>query len=105
MLEWLESEAEKRVRQAEADCYNTCEKCGNHIGTDWSPRCETIGWITYICDSCAEKGKFMYMKNGEKWQGKNRLMTREEVKAERKKYEEKYEAQLKESTEDNNEEN
>ena len=47
----------------------------------------------------------MYMKNGEKWQGKNRLMTREEVNAERKKYEEKYEAQLKKSTEDNNEEN
>ena len=104
MMEWLESEAEKRVKQAEDDCYNTCEKCGHQIGTDWSPRCETLGWITYICDDCAEEGKTMYMKNGEKWQGKKRLMTREEVKAEHKKYEEKYEAQLEESTEDNNKE-
>lgn len=90
MMEWLESEAEKRVRQAEDDCYHTCEECGHQIGSDWSPRCETIGWITYICDDCAEKGKSMYMKNGEKWQGNKRLMTREEVKAEHEEFERKW---------------
>ena len=105
MMEWLESEAEKRVRQAEADCYNTCEKCGNQIGTDWSPRCETTGWINYLCDECAAKHNNFYFKNGAKWQGNKMIMTREEVNAERKKYEEKYEAQLRKSTEDNNEEN
>ena len=86
MMEWLESEAEKKVKQAEEDCYCTCEECGFQIGTDWSPRCETIGWITYICHHCAEKRDYPYMKNGEKWQGKTRLMTREEVKAEDEKY-------------------
>ena len=105
MMEWLESEAEKRVRQAEADCYNTCEKCGNQIGTDQSPRCETTGWINYLCDECAAKHNNFYFKNGAKWQGNKMIMTREEVNAERKKYEEKYEAQLRKSTEDNNEEN
>ena len=31
----------------------------------------------------------MYMKNGEKWQGKTRLMTKEEVKAEHEAWEKK----------------
>ena len=91
IIEFLESEASARIAKAEDDCYKTCEECGRQIGTDWSPRCETTGWITYICDSCAEKRKFDYYKNGEKWNGKTRLMTAEEVKAKHEAYEKKLE--------------
>lgn len=85
MMEWLDSEADKRVRQAEKDCYDICEDCGCQIGTNWSPRCETTGWIKYICHHCAEKYENIeYMKNGELWSGKSRLKTKTEVQAERK---------------------
>ena len=68
IIEYLDSEAETRIKKAEDDCYNTCETCGSQIGTNWSPRCETTGWIRYICDRCADKLGRTYMKNGEKWQ-------------------------------------
>ena len=57
--------AERLVAQAEERCFEVCEECGSQIGTEWSPRCETQGWITYICRSCAEKQKSVYsMKTG-----------------------------------------
>ena len=48
------------IENAEHECYCTCEECGHQIGTDWSPRCETEGWITYICDECAAKRNVNY---------------------------------------------
>ena len=90
MMEWLENEAEKLINKAEEDCYDTCEMCGAQIGTDWSPRCETTGWITYKCKECARKSNVQYLMNGELWEGKTRLKTKEEVEADRKAFEEKF---------------
>lgn len=88
VMTYLENAAEKIVNDAETECYNVCELCGHQIGKDWSPRCETAGWISYICDECAAKRRGFYYKNGEKWQGDKMVMTREEVNAERKKFKE-----------------
>lgn len=98
MIEYLEAEADKIIREAEDECYNTCEECGSQIGTDWSPRCETSGWIRYICSRCAEtidKCGYVrtYFKNGAKYQGKTLLQTKEEVDAEHRAIEAKYEAE------------
>lgn len=74
IVEMLSSLAEQYVRDAEKECFNVCEMCGSQIGTDWSPRCETTGYIRYLCDSCAaEDSNTRYMKNGEMWCGKNRI--------------------------------
>ena len=76
------------VKEAEHECYNVCEKCGTTIGTSYSPRCTTSGWITYICDECADKLNSSYYKNGELWQAGKMLKTKEQVDKENKdKYE------------------
>lgn len=56
IMNYLDSTADRLVREAEHECYNTCESCGRQIGTDYSPRCETKGWIRYLCKRCFEKG-------------------------------------------------
>ena len=95
----MNSWAEEIVRWAEDECYKTCEDCGHQIGTDWSPRCETAGWITYLCDDCAAKHQGFYYKNGAKWQGDKMLMTKEEVEAERKRIDEEIKAKYKKEKE------
>ena len=55
--------AEKLIRIVEDECYNTCEECGRQIGTTYSPRCETTGWITYLCEDCAKKRNKNYIKD------------------------------------------
>jgi hypothetical protein len=77
----MDRRAEMIVRKAEDDCYKVCEECGCQIGTLWSPRCETRGWITYICDRCAEKHNAEYIKNSEVWRGTSCIQTKEEFKA------------------------
>ena len=54
---------EDLISACEDECYKVCEKCGSTIGTDWSPRCETMGWISYICENCAKKGRAVYAKH------------------------------------------
>lgn len=61
-VEALEDFVEKAIKEAKDACYSTCEECGNSIGTDYSPRCETSGWITYICERCAKKRGGKYRK-------------------------------------------
>ncbi len=95
----MNSWADEIVRWAEDECYKTCEECGRQIGTDWSPRCETAGWITYLCDDCAAKQQGFYYKNGAKWQGDKMLMTKEEVEAERKRIDEEIKAKYKKEKE------
>ena len=56
---------EKAIKEAEDACYSTCEECGNSIGTNYSPRCETLGWITYICERCAKKRGVKYRKGND----------------------------------------
>jgi len=81
----MHEQAEKIVREAEEKCYSTCEECGWQIGTNWSPRCQTTGWISYICEKCAKKSSYQYIKNGELWQGEERIKTKEELDADRNK--------------------
>lgn len=86
--EFMESAASRLVDAAEKECYGVCEKCGAQIGTSWSPRCETLGWITYVCDKCAEASDSTYTKNGEVWKGDKMIKTKEEATAERRRVEE-----------------
>ena len=51
----LESKMDEIVNKAEKACWRVCERCGRTIGEDWSPRVETSGWITYICQECAAR--------------------------------------------------
>lgn len=52
--------ASKLIRNTESECMKTCEVCGSQIGTEWSPICQTAGWIRYICETCAKKGGRYY---------------------------------------------
>lgn len=66
MSEFMDSAVEKIIRDAERECYYKCEKCGTDIGTDYSPRCETKGWVTYLCEKCAKKQGGNYVKHSSK---------------------------------------
>ena len=70
--------------EAEKESYNVCEVCGSQIGKEWSPRCETRGWVSYICKSCAEKQDSDYYMNGELWRGDKRIKTKAELDEEAK---------------------
>lgn len=81
VMAYVELEASKIVKKAEDDCYCVCENCGRHIGDSWSPRCETRGWISYICDECAENCGREYYKDGALWKGKTCIKAKEEIDA------------------------
>ena len=85
--EYLFDKANKLVNEAEENCYKICEECGWQIGDSHSPRCETSGWITYICKDCAEKSGSSYYCNGALMKSKEVIKTKEEVDAEQKKIE------------------
>lgn len=55
MSEFMDAAVASILDDAERKCYCRCEGCGTEIGTDYSPRCETRGWITYLCKKCACK--------------------------------------------------
>lgn len=63
----LDSYAYYNISKAEKVCTHICEKCGRHIGEDYSPRCVTHGWISYLCEKCADESNSTYSKNGELW--------------------------------------
>ena len=63
----LDELAHKIIRDTETKCYSVCEQCGCVIGTNYSPRCETTGWITYICNNCAKAKGRPYIMNGIKY--------------------------------------
>ena len=46
------------VKECDEGCYNVCEHCGKQFA--WNPRCETLGWISYVCEDCAIKGQHHY---------------------------------------------
>lgn len=60
--EALELFVRKIVREEEENCYSVCEQCGAQIGTDFSPRVATKGWVSYICDKCDAKNRILYAK-------------------------------------------
>jgi hypothetical protein len=57
----IDNYVEKLVRECEEACYNVCEDCGRSFM--YNPRCETLGWISYICPECAKKNKVHYVYN------------------------------------------
>lgn len=57
VMNYMESMADKLISEAEKKCYGTCEICGCQIGTKYSPRVQTTGWIRYVCKKCSEKLK------------------------------------------------
>ena len=57
---YMQSQADTIVRETEHECYDHCELCGTCIGTSYSPRVETKGWIRYICKDCADEHKWQY---------------------------------------------
>jgi hypothetical protein len=91
LMNMMNAEAESIIKAAKDECYSTCEECGKHIGTDYSPRCETTGWISYLCEECASKYDSFYYKNGAKWHGSIMVMSKEEIDAERNKINERTE--------------
>lgn len=86
IIEALDAEAEQIIDETIEKCHNICEDCGCLIG-DYLPRCQTTGWVSYICHNCAEEpdrnGRFrQYFKNGALYEGKKLLKTKEQVDAE-----------------------
>lgn len=68
VAKFLDGYAEAVIEKAIERCSCLCEKCGKHIGTDYSPRCTTHGWVSYLCKSCADKSGQRYSCDGKVWE-------------------------------------
>lgn len=64
------------IRQAENECENCCIRCGALFS--YSKKCQTTGWITYICETCAKEKNIVYLKDNKKY--KNGKLLKEENK-------------------------
>lgn len=60
---YVNNEVERLVREAEGECGNVCEKCGRPFDENLNPRCETVGYIQYVCEKCATSSNATYYKN------------------------------------------
>lgn len=58
---FMDSYMEQCVSETERKCHNTCEYCGNQIGNRYYGRCQTQGWIQYICEDCAKRRNLEYI--------------------------------------------
>ena len=69
MHENFYNEVDNIVNECEKECHDLCQKCGAFIGDGGhADRCETTGWITYICDRCAiADGRIYYNHKSKKW--------------------------------------
>lgn len=65
----LDSFAKREINEAVQSCMERCEVCGKHIYDDeeHSPRCTTLGWMSYLCKDCADKSGIEYVCNGKVW--------------------------------------
>lgn len=66
---YVDKMTENLVKDAERSSYNICEKCGFECNDKTHPRCETTGWITILCQRCAEASGQDYWMNGKKYRG------------------------------------
>jgi hypothetical protein len=48
------------VIKYEKQSEDICCECGIHIGTAYSKKCVTSGWIRFMCESCAKKQNSVY---------------------------------------------
>ena len=83
VMELLDKLQKNILQDAEKACYSVCEECGGAIGHKWSPRCQTTGWITYICQDCANSHKTDYYMNDEVWNDGKLVKNKEELAKER----------------------
>lgn len=67
---YMHARANEIIERLMKTCSNTCEKCGMYIGSDWSPKCQTTGWISYICEKCAVESGNNYVMNGKLYNNK-----------------------------------
>jgi hypothetical protein len=70
------------IRKAESECDDYCIRCGAHFSC--STKCQTTGWITYICEYCAKESELVYYKNGKKV--KNNKFSKKEKKEKKNEY-------------------
>ena len=110
LREVLRDEIENMINETEVRCICHCKNCGTEIGTLYSPRYETAGWISYICEKCAKKlpseNVRLYMTNSELEKIKNvdlKIYKKfssiiSEQKKEQKKVEKKIKGKLNKST-------
>lgn len=59
--EFMNTYMEELVDETERKCHGVCEYCGTQIGTHFEERCETNGWISYICKDCAKSHNLEYI--------------------------------------------
>ena len=62
LMSGLNEIVEKLVDECEKECMNYCEDCGLQFGS-WNKdkRVATRGWISIICQDCAEKTNRLYV--------------------------------------------
>lgn len=78
--ELLDAKAYEIVAKAEKECTEMCEQCGHHISdeSEYSPRCTTRGWVSYLCKECADKSGQRYAMNGAVWQNGKEVLSKQE---------------------------
>lgn len=98
----VDEKARAIVQKAEKDCYEVCEQCGHYISdeSDYLPRCTTRGWISYLCQDCADKTGQQYIMNGAVWQNGKEVMSKKQYAEEKAKIEERFK-KAQEEEEDN----
>lgn len=60
MIEYAMEVAEEYVNQAEKECMDVCEHCGTQFYKG-KPRVMTTGWLSILCEECAEKENRAYV--------------------------------------------
>lgn len=84
ILHFMNCQLSQFIKEAKDKTWHSCEKCGSYISDEkWNPRCETTGWIRYLCSECAKKSKVEYYKNGNLWLEDKILKTKEQIDQER----------------------
>jgi hypothetical protein len=61
----FEYKVDELIMIAEQKCMGVCQHCGVTF-RDFNPRCETLGWTTYICEECASAMGVQYLKQNDK---------------------------------------
>lgn len=77
MYENFYNEITQAVRECETDCGRYCQVCGRGIGENhFSSKCETDGWITYVCETCAAaSGHRYYNHSTKKWMDAGKVIS------------------------------
>lgn len=66
---YLEEYARNVIKDTTEKCTKICEKCGRYIddNNEYSPRCITLGWVSYLCEDCAKESNQTYVKDGKSY--------------------------------------